>query len=74
MAKATPMGTAMMVTRKASRNVWITALRSCGLLATELTGSPQYHRVEKPCQTLWDLPSLNENRTAMAMGTIDHSR
>ena len=54
--------------------VWITAPRSCGLLNTELTGSPQYQRVENPCHTLWDLPSLNENRTAMAIGTIDQMR
>ena len=74
MANATPMGTAMIVTSTDSRTVWTTALRRAGLWATEFTGSPQYHRVEKPCQTLWDLPLLNENRTAMAMGTIDQIR
>ena len=74
MANATPMGTAMMVVRTDSRMVWTTALRSAGSWATELTGSPQYQRVENPCQTLWDLPLLKEKRTAMAMGTMDQSR
>jgi hypothetical protein len=32
----------------------------------------QYHCVEKPCQVLRDRPLLNENWTAMTMGTIDH--
>ena len=38
-----------------------------------LPGSPQYQRVEKPCQTLRDLPALNENRIAIAIGTIDQA-
>ena len=44
------------------------------LCATELTGSVKYQRQEKPCQTLCDLPLLNENSTASAIGTSDQIR
>ena len=74
MAKATPRGTAMIVVRTDSRMVWSTAPRRAGLWKTELIGSPQYQRVENPCHALWDFPLLNENSTAMAMGTIDQIR
>ena len=33
-------------------------------------GSPQYQRVENPCQTLRERPSLNENRIAITTGAI----
>jgi hypothetical protein len=33
---------------------------------------PTYHRVENPCHTLRDRPALNEKRTAIATGIIDH--
>src|SRR5580698_9502465 len=70
MAKATPRGTAMMVVRIESRMVCSTALRKRGLWKTELTGSPQYQRVKKPCHTLCDLPLLKEKRTARPMGRM----
>src|ERR1700728_127461 len=70
-ANATPIGTAMIVVRTDSLIVCSTAACNCGLCSTELTGSPQYHRVEKPCQALCDFPFMNENSTAMAMGTSD---
>ena len=54
--------------------VWTTASRSAGLWKTELIGSPQYQRVEKPCHTLWDFPLLKEKSTAMPMGTMDQIR
>ncbi len=49
------------------------ALRSVGSWSTELFGSPQYQRVENPCQTLRERPSLNEKRIAMITGTIDQT-
>ena len=36
--------------------------------------SPQYHRIEKPCQMVRDLPSLNENSTAISTGSSDQTR
>src|SRR5579875_1994059 len=73
-ANATPSGTAMTVVRTDSLIVCSTAACSWGLCSTELTGSPQYHRMEKPCQALCDFPLLNENSTAMAIGTSDQIR
>jgi hypothetical protein len=54
--------------------VWTTAACRFGSCSTEFTGSAKYQRQEKPCQTLCDLPLLNENSTASATGTSDHSR
>src|SRR6202046_2829267 len=73
-ANATPSGTAITVVSTDSRTVWIIAACSCGLCRTELTGSVKYQRQEKPCQTLCDLPLLNENSTAMPIGTSDQIR
>ena len=73
-ANATPSGTAITVVSTDSRRVWMTAACSCGLCSTELTGSLKYHRQEKPCQALCDLPLLNENSTAMPIGTSDQIR
>ena len=73
-ANATPSGTAITVVSTDSRTVWMTAACSCGLCRTELTGSLKYQRQEKPCQTLCDLPLLNENSTAMPIGTSDQIR
>ena len=39
--------------------------------STELTPLPTYHLVEKPCQVACEAPLLNENSTAIAIGTID---
>ena len=38
-----------------------------------MTRLPTYHLVEKPCQVAWDAPLLNENSTAIAIGTIDQT-
>src|SRR6266568_1294247 len=73
-ANRTPSGTAITVVYAASRTVWMTAACSCGLCTTEFTGSAKYHRQEKPCQLLCDLPLLKENSTARAIGTIDQIR
>jgi hypothetical protein len=73
-ANATPSGTAMTVVSTDSRTVWMTAACSCGSCSTELTGSLKYHRQEKPCQLACDLPLLNENSTAITIGTSDQIR
>src|SRR5271154_2144152 len=73
-ANAPPSGTAMTVVSTDSRTVWMTAACSCGSCSTELTGSLKYHRQEKPCQLLCDLPLLNENSTAITIGTSDQIR
>ena len=36
-----------------------------------MTPQPPYHLVEKPCHVACDAPLLNENSTAIAIGTID---
>jgi len=66
--------TAITVVKTDSRRVCSTALRSVGLWKIELMGSPQYHRIEKPCHALCDLPLLKENSTATAMGASDQMR
>src|SRR6202453_5271003 len=73
-ANATPIGTAITVVSTDSRTVWMTAACSCGSCSTELTGSLKYHRQEKPCQVLCDFPLLNENSTAITIGTSDQIR
>src|SRR6202044_4031606 len=73
-ANATPSGTAMTVVTTDSRTVWMTAACSCGSCRTELTGSPKYQRQEKPCQVDCERPLLNENSTAIAIGTSDQIR
>src|ERR1017187_4877932 len=73
-ANDTPSGTAMIVVSTDSRSVWMTAACSAGLCSTELTGSLKYHRQEKPCHALCDLPLLNEKSTAMPIGTSDQIR
>ena len=73
-ANATPSGTAMTVVSTESRTVWMTAACSCGLCSTELTGSLKYQRQEKPCQADCDRPLLNENSTAITIGTSDQIR
>src|SRR5271165_1881580 len=57
-----------------SRTVWMTAACSCGLCSTELTGSLKYQRQENPCQVDCDRPLLNENKTAITIGTSDQTR
>ena len=36
-----------------------------------MTSLPTYHLVEKPCHVACEAPLLNENSTAIAIGTID---
>ena len=74
MANSTPSGTVISVVSTPSLSVWTTAVCRLASCQTERTGSPQYQRIEKPCQTVRDLPLLNENSTAMATGSSDHSR
>ena len=38
-----------------------------------MTWLPTYHLVEKPCQVACEAPLLNENRTAIPIGTIDQT-
>ncbi len=38
-----------------------------------MTEFPTYHLVENPCQVDCDAPLLNENSTAIAIGTIDQT-
>ncbi len=75
-ANPTPSGTVMIVTRNASHRVWMTA--ACRFAACRTDGvfvdAEMYHSSEKPWKTLWDLPWLNENKTARVMGRIDHAR
>src|ERR1700722_17185346 len=73
-ANATPSGTAMTVTSTERRNVWMTAACSCGSCSTELVWSVKYQRQEKPCQVDCDRPLLNENSTAITIGTSDQTR
>ena len=40
---------------------------------SELVGSPQYQRNEKPCQVLRERPTLNENWMAISTGTSDQT-
>ena len=59
-AKATPSGTVMAVASTPSRRVWISAVCSVASCQTERSGSPQYQRNEKPCQSVRDRPALKE--------------
>src|SRR5258708_9078684 len=52
----------------------MTAGCGAGSCKTELIGSAKYQRQEKPCHALCDLPLLNENSTAIAIGTNDQIR
>src|SRR5580704_13990301 len=73
-ANATPMGTAISVVYADSLSVSNIALCSAGLCQIELTLSPQYHRHVRPWYVACDLPLLNENRTASAIGASDQIR
>ena len=68
----TPIGTAMITSQAASVRLCTRASRSSGSFHTE-SGLLQYHWVEKPCQTVRERLSLNENWMAMITGTIAHS-
>ena len=48
-------------------------LRS-GSCRTDRSGSPEYQRVDQPWAVERERPSLNENRIATRIGTIDQAR
>jgi hypothetical protein len=72
-ASATPRGTAMTIAREASSRLWKSASRREGSFRTESSGSCQYQRVDHPWAVLRERPSLNEKRTAIRIGRIDHA-
>ncbi|MDF2825072.1 MAG: hypothetical protein K0R68_2480 [Mycobacterium sp.] len=74
MANSTPNGTVISVAMTPSLRVWNNAVCSAASCQTERVSSPQYHRNEKPCQSLRDRPSLKENHTAISTGSSDHIR
>ncbi len=59
-ANSVPSGTVISVAIKPSFRVCSSAVCSASLCHTESVWSPQYQRVEKPCQVVRDLPLLNE--------------
>src|SRR5262245_44910688 len=71
-ASATPSGVATRVVNRASWSVFVSARRRLGSPATEPL-SPQYQRVEKPCQALRERPALNENWMATSTGSSDQA-
>ncbi len=62
----------MSVVSRASCTVLDSARRRLGSSATDPT-SPQYQRVEKPCQVLRERPSLKENWIAISTGSSDQT-
>ena len=72
-ARSTPIGVAMTTSATASLRLWTSASRRVGSCQTESTGSPQYQRVEKPCQVVRERVALKENCTAISTGTIDQT-
>src|ERR1700733_7560038 len=72
-ANPIPIGTQIKVVGPPRLSVGITAWWRLGLCSTDVTWLPTYHLVEKPCHVACDAPLLNENSTAMAIGTIDHT-
>ena len=74
MANSTPSGTVISVAIRPSFSVWNSAVCRAASYQTERVWSPQYHRKEKPCQSVRDRPLLNENITAMSTGSSDHTR
>ena len=55
-ANSTPSGMVMTVVMTPSLSVWTTAVCRLASCHTERIGSPQYQRIEKPCQAVRDLP------------------
>ena len=60
MANSVPSGTVIRVAITPSLTVCSSAVCSASLCHTDNVLSPQYHREEKPCHVVRDLPSLNE--------------
>jgi hypothetical protein len=73
MANSTPSGVAMSMSNPASSRLCARAWVYWGSWKIDWLGSPHHQRVEKPCQTLRDLPALKLNRMAMATGTSAHA-
>ena len=70
-ANSTPSGTVITVVMSPSLIVCNNAVCRAASCQTDFAGSPQYQRNEKPCQSTRDLPSLNENATAINTGSND---
>ena len=73
-ANITPSGTVISVAMTPSFSVCNSAWCSVASCHTDRVGSPQYQRNEKPCHVVRDLPSLNENITAISTGSSDQTR
>ena len=73
-ASATPIGTASSTAIAASRRLCRSAELRSGSWRTDRSGSPVYQRSDQPCAVERERPSLNENRIATRIGTIDHAR
>ena len=67
------MGVATRVQSTARMTLFFRASSMEGSCHTEPTGSCQYQRNEKPCQTLRERPALNENWMAMSTGSSVHA-
>ena len=74
MANMTPSGTVISVVITPSFRVCSRAVCNAASCQTDLVGSPKYQRVENPCQTVRDFPSLNEKMTAISTGSSDQAR
>ncbi len=74
MASSTPSGTVITVVITPSFSVCSRAVCSDASCHTDRVASPKYHRNEKPCHVVRDLPSLNEKITAISTGSSDHTR
>src|SRR4051794_10068090 len=71
-ASITPSGVAISTVDAPSVRLFCSAWSRLESSPTD-PSAQQYHCVEKPCQTLRERPSLNENCTATRTGTSDHT-
>ena len=72
-ANITPSGTATTIVTTESLSVWKIAVCRSGLLNND-SGSWLHQRSPKPWNVLFDRPLLNDSRTAIETGRIDHAR
>src|SRR3954466_12777204 len=70
-ASMTPSGVATSTVAEPRIRLFFNASSRLGSSPID-PSAQQYHCVEKPCQTLRDRPSLNENCTAIRTGSSDH--
>src|SRR3954463_16720777 len=71
-ASITPSGVATSTVAEPRIRLFFNARSRLGSSPID-PSAQQYHCVEKPCQTLRDRPSLNENCTAITTGSSDHT-